>query len=107
MTIAVPKPIHKRRVPKRLNRGKFSRETRDRIFDRDEGLCRACGALGTQIHHVKPKGSGRGRGVYSNGLLVCNACHDQIHKNNDLLTSWQRTFEMIYGPRFFKDEYDL
>jgi 5-methylcytosine-specific restriction endonuclease McrA len=107
MGVAVPKPQYKRRVPKRLNRGKFSKETRERIFDRDEGLCRSCQAIGTQIHHVKPKGAGKGRGVYTNALLVCNSCHEKIHKDNDLLQSWQRTFEMIYGPDFFKDEYDL
>jgi 5-methylcytosine-specific restriction endonuclease McrA len=106
MGVAVPKPHHKRRIPKRLNRGKFSRETREKIFDRDEGLCRSCGALGTQIHHVKPKGSSFGRGVFSNGLTVCNACHTKIHKDNDLLQSWQRTFESIYGPDYFRDEWD-
>lgn len=103
---SVPKPKFKRRKPTRKQRGEFSAKTRQAIIDRDEGLCRVCGRLGGQIHHVQPKGSGKGRGVFSNGMLVCQSCHADIHKNNNKLKFWQRVFEEIYGPNFYKDEFD-
>jgi 5-methylcytosine-specific restriction endonuclease McrA len=107
MGVAVPKPHFKRRVPKRFNRGKFSKETRERIFDRDEGLCRSCGALGhLEIHHVYLKSQG-GRGVTSNGMLVCASCHSEIHQNNKLKEFWQEVFKKEFGSGYFKDEWDF
>jgi 5-methylcytosine-specific restriction endonuclease McrA len=106
MLQAVPKPSHKRRVPKRYDRGKFSKDTRQKILLRDDGVCQQCGGIGTQIHHVVPKGSGKGRGVYENGLTVCNDCHTQIHKDNDLLEYWIDVFTDKYGYGFWKDAYD-
>lgn len=74
---------------------------------RDDGLCRVCGGIATQIHHVKPKSSSKGRGVLTNGMSVCNGCHDAIHRDNEKLKFWQNVFEKIYGPDYYKDEWDL
>jgi 5-methylcytosine-specific restriction endonuclease McrA len=104
---AVPKPKFRRRIPKRVDRGKFSRDTRQKILLRDDGMCQQCGGIGTQVHHVVPKGSGKGRGVYKNGLTVCQPCHTQIHKDNDLLEYWIDVFTDRYGYGFWKDEFDL
>lgn len=106
MLYAVPKPKHKRRIPKRFNRGNFSKETRRKIMLRDDGFCRVCGGFATQIHHVQPKGSGKGRGVYTNGMAVCSDCHAEIHRDNDKLEFWQGIFEKEYGENYFEDEWD-
>lgn len=102
----VPKPNYKRKKPTRKQRGEFSPQVRQDITDRDEGLCRVCGGLGGQIHHVQPKGSGKGRGVFTNGMLVCQPCHADIHKHYGKLKFWQRVFAELYGPNFYKDEWD-
>src|SRR5690625_2721056 len=83
MLQAVPKPKYRRRIPKRVDRGKFSRDTRQKVLLRDNGACQQCNGIGTQLHHCMPKGRG-GRGVYTNALTVCNDCHTQIHKDNSL-----------------------
>lgn len=101
-----PKPSFSRRVPKRVKRANFSTKVRNQIIERDGGCCRVCGVPANQIHHIMPKGAGRGRGVFTNGMLICNGCHLEIHANNELLTSWQHAFEEVYGPRYFKDEWD-
>jgi len=100
-----PKPVHRRRKPTRRERGSFNKVTRDKIIDRDDGLCRVCKGLGTQHHHVMPKSRG-GRGVFTNGLLVCQSCHADIHAHNDKLEHWQRQFEIAYGSDYYKDEWD-
>ena len=102
----VPKPSHKRRVPKRSKRGKFDEVTRKRIIDRDEGKCQECGQRGTEIHHVFYKSRG-GRGVYTNGLLLCYLCHRRLHDNADLSNKWISIFHDKYGANFYKDEFDV
>lgn len=106
MLRAVPKPNHKRRIPKRINRGKFNRATREKILLRDNYSCRVCGTRATQIHHVRPKGSGKGRGVFTNGMAVCNDCHADIHNDVSKLEFWQSVFEKMYGENYYKDEWD-
>lgn len=102
----VPKPKHKRRKPTRRKRGQFSKETAQAIIERDEGLCRVCKKEGTQIHHVMPKGSGKGRGVFTNGMLVCQPCHTEIHQDGNKLQFWKDAFSQMYGNDFYKDDWD-
>lgn len=100
-----PKPNHKRRAPKRGERGKFNKETRDRIIERDGGKCRECGAIGTEIHHVLYKSRG-GRGVFTNGLLLCQLCHKRVHANAELSNKWVARFIDEYGDDFYQDKWD-
>lgn len=102
----VPKPTTKRRKPKRGQRGKFSKRTRDMIIERDEGRCRQCGAIGTEIHHVFPKGR-NGRGTFSNGILLCASCHRLVHEDVIYLNKWIDEFQRTYGNQFYKDGYDI
>lgn len=105
MSMAIPKPSFKRLKPKQGKRGEFSKLTRDIILERDDGYCRVCGGPAQEIHHVKLKSNG-GRGVPKNGMCVCHTCHRHIHDNPELIYFWQRTFEHLYGPNYFKDQYD-
>lgn len=107
MVRKIPKPKHKRRVPKRKNRGEFKRSLRRRVFEEMNGLCQNCGGLATEIHHVKPKGSGNGRGVRSNAMAVCQPCHRKIHDDYDLMRHWQGVYEAEYGADYFRDKWDL
>lgn len=104
---AVPKPQHKRRVDKRIDRNKFTKHVRDQIKDHFEDTCQMCKGRGIHIHHVQPKGSGKGRGVFTNGLLLCNKCHKKVHEDDKLLRYWKEVFKEMYGPDYYKDEEDL
>lgn len=101
----VPKPKHKRRVPKQAKRNEFKENVRKRIFERDNGICQECGRRGEEIHHVVFRSRG-GRGVFTNGLTLCNSCHRRIHLNNDLANKWIGRFKRRYGNDFYKDEWD-
>jgi hypothetical protein len=102
----VPKPSHNRKAPKLSERSKFSKMVRDRVKEEQENLCQQCGRKGVHLHHVKPR-SGGGRGVFTNALLLCNPCHVQIHKDNDLLKYWQKRFREMYGPVYYFDWEDF
>src|SRR5699024_9337077 len=99
------KPNHNRRVPKRSIRNSFDKKTRDKIFEDENNCCQSCGDKATQIHHVMPRSRG-GRGVYTNGMAVCNSCHTVIHKNNKVLKHWQKLYEFVHGKDYYKDEWD-
>lgn len=101
----VPKPTFKRSKPTRKQRNNFSREVREKIYERDEGKCQECFRIGTEIHHVKFRSQG-GRGVVTNGLLLCADCHRKIHQVRKFAKKWQEVFEERYGQDYYKDEWD-
>lgn len=103
----VPKPQHKRRVAKRGDRNKFSKYVRDQVKDHFENTCQMCGGKGHHVHHVQPKGSGKGRGVFTNALLLCNGCHRKVHDDDSLLRYWKEEYRNKYGPLYFMDEEDI
>lgn len=77
---AVPKPKHSRRVPKRVDRGKFTTKTIKEILERDNNQCVRCGSyyLESVPHHVKFKSQG-GTGHKRNGVSICISCHREAH----------------------------
>ncbi|MEH7355094.1 HNH endonuclease [Neobacillus drentensis] len=77
---AVPKPSHKRRVPKRVNRGKFSAKTIKEIRERDNDQCVRCGSYHLEAipHHVVYK-SQLGDNSKRNGVSICLTCHREVH----------------------------
>jgi hypothetical protein len=103
----VPKPSHSRKVKKRGDRGKFSQFVREAVKEHFDNACQMCGGKGIHLHHVEPKGSGKGRGVFTNCLLVCNSCHKKIHADDKLLRYWKEVFREKYGPLYFMDSEDL
>lgn len=77
----VPKPTkHKRRTPKRVNRGKFSTDTIQTIGERDGWICVRCKSpyIENVPHHVIFK-SQLGKGTADNGVTICRPCHDWAH----------------------------
>lgn len=100
-----PKTPYRRRKPNRRKRNNFSKKVREEILERDEGLCQQCGAEGTEIHHVRFR-SQNGRGVATNGVLLCYTCHTKVHQNRDLALQWQKHYESYYGKDYYKDEWD-
>ena len=70
----------KRRTPKRVNKGKFSRTTLKIIGERDEWRCVRCGSykIESTPHHVIYKSQG-GTGTADNGVSICRTCHDWAH----------------------------
>jgi len=102
-----PKKVnHKRKSPKQSLRGEFNRSLRKEIYERDNGLCRQCGKQGSEIHHCKFRSSG-GRGVLTNGVLLCNRCHVRVHRIKEEADKWRRIMEVNYGADYYKDEWDI
>lgn len=101
----VPKPVRKRSKPTRKQRNNFSQKVRQEIYERDNGLCQECGRPGTEIHHCVFRSQG-GRGVFTNGVLLCSDCHRKVHQLRELAEKWRNIMEERYGPDYYKDEWD-
>ncbi|WP_243299122.1 HNH endonuclease [Bacillus litorisediminis] len=82
---AVPKPRHRRRVPKRGNVTKITQKVRKEVMRRSEGKCERCGksqAYSFEMAHLKQASQG-GRGDEPwNIALLCGpsvntgTCHN-------------------------------
>jgi len=102
----VPKPSHNRRVPKQGVRNRFSKEVAQEIIERDDGVCQLCFSMkGTEIHHVMFRSSG-GRGVKSNGILLCPYCHRLAHQEWEVAESLRLRAKKKYGDDYYKDKWD-
>jgi len=100
-----PKKTHKRWKPKHSSRNEFSNKTRQEIWDRENGMCQCCGGRGEEIHHSRFK-SQQGRGVYSNGILLCHNCHEQTHQSREMADYWREWCLERWGDDYYKDIYD-
>ena len=78
---AVPRP--KPRVvdqrERRAVRAQITKTVRAQVWRRDGGRCRACQRRrGTHVHHVRYRSCG-GRWTTANDVLLCQACHQDVH----------------------------
>jgi 5-methylcytosine-specific restriction endonuclease McrA len=76
-----PKVKHKRFKPTRKQQGKFSQETIQAIYIRDNGKCVCCGSakdLEGIPHHIQYRSQG-GKGEKRNGCIICRPCHRWVH----------------------------
>lgn len=87
-------------------RAKFSRAVRKKIMLRDQGGCVLCGRPSNIIHHIKFRSQG-GRGVESNGVVLCANCHNKVHQNNSLAERLRKYAESVYGADYYKDRIDM
>jgi hypothetical protein len=101
----VDKPHHKRIVKQKGDRGEFPPAVRKKIVQDQNGQCQICGRPTTHIHHVWPRGR-HGRGVYTNGLLACNYCHNPLIHGGPYLQYFIDQFVKKYGPEFYMDDID-
>jgi len=79
MPVPKPKP---QVIIKRERRGALAhvrRAVRDTVWRRDGGRCRACQRRrGQHVHHLRYRSHG-GRWTTANCLLLCHACHQDVH----------------------------
>jgi len=62
-------------APRRHNRPKINRVTRERVYARDRGRCRKCGATeDLTIDHIRPLSKG-GKNAIANMQTLCWDCN--------------------------------
>lgn len=103
---AVPKPVHKRRVPKRGARAEFPQSVKKQVYEEQGGLCELCGFRRiTEFHHVR-KRTQSGRGIRTNCSGLCHECHRKVTDRRDLQIYLEKKYEKKYGKDYYKDQWD-
>lgn len=76
-----PKPVHKRKSPKRAERGRIKSNIYAKVFERDQGQCILCGRGDSlQCHHHVYR-SQLGEGTEDNLVMLCVRCHNLAHSS--------------------------
>ena len=82
---AVPKPNHKRRVPKRRSKTRITQAVREEVLERSEGKCERCGitrAYAFEMAHLINASQGGSGNDPANVILLCGpsvntgTCHN-------------------------------
>lgn len=94
------------KVPARGARADFPKEERERIDEAFGGKCAVCGNPNVQYHHAKFR-SGSGRGVFRNGIPLCQVHHELAHKEREVADKWRELLKNTYGGYYYMDKWDL
>lgn len=69
------KPISKKRVC-------VTKETYNKVYERDKGLCRLCGNNNIELHHIYYRSERKDLiNDPDNCIMLCNKCHRLVHSN--------------------------
>ena len=74
------------------------RKKRKLVVLRDGGLCRACGKLGSHVHHTHYRSFGKE--ATEDLVLLCNSCHAKEHKDYWLPNRedfWSKQIQGVHG----------
>lgn len=94
--------------PARSVRNEFSTAAREKIKKVFGLSCNDphCGRPAVDMHHVVYR-SQSGRGVWRNGIPLCDLHHDKVHENKEYREMLTELRIIQYGPHFYKDKWDL
>jgi len=79
--------------------GKLLRELNEKIYERDSCHCVICETWieeGVKFHHEPLKSQG-GQDIESNGVMLCNVCHNERHFGKDTQDYKERCKEYLEG----------
>lgn len=97
--------------PKRSIRNDFTEAEKKKIIKAFGGHCCAeCGNPNIEYHHAKFRSAssvGSGRGVWRNGVPLCNFHHRMCHDNHFYAQKWRDLLRGIHGKYYYMDRWDL
>lgn len=94
-------------IPEKKVRSEFTDRERKLINEAFNGAyCAECQSPYIQHHHAKFR-SGSGRGVWRNGVPLCDTHHRMCHDSRAYADKWRTLLEIMYGPFYFMDKWDL
>jgi 5-methylcytosine-specific restriction endonuclease McrA len=98
MAVPKPKPTVIARRERRAAEAASARQVRAAVWRRDACRCRACnGRQQLQVHHLMRRSRG-GRWTTDNCVLLCRACHQDVHAR--ILTTTGADADRADGVRF-------
>lgn len=72
-----------------------TKETYNKVYERDKGRCRLCGSNQIQLHHIVYRSENKKLiNEPSNCIMLCAKCHELVHSNKHY---WQPKLKEIIG----------
>lgn len=72
-----------------------TKETYNKVYERDKGRCRLCGSNQIQLHHIVYRSENKKLiNEPSNCIMLCAKCHELVHSNKRY---WQPKLKEIVG----------
>jgi hypothetical protein len=72
-----------------------TKETYNKVYERDKGRCRLCGSSQIQLHHIVYRSENKKLiNEPSNCIMLCTKCHEVVHSNKHY---WQPKLKEIIG----------
>lgn len=72
-----------------------TKETYNKVYERDKGRCRLCGSNQIQLHHIVYRSEDKKLiNEPSNCIMLCTKCHELVHSNKHY---WQPKLKEIIG----------
>ena len=76
------------------NKVNVKKEVYQKVYERDNGICRLCGKSNIELHHIRYRSERKDLiNDERNCIMLCTECHQKVHSNKHY---WQpRLLEMI------------
>lgn len=101
-----PKPQHKRRKPKRKDRGKITDKQYQLALGWFGDACSICNGSPVEMHHVTFR-SQMGRGGFRNLMPLCKYHHTKAHQDKGFADELRDMRFEAFGKLYYTDAYDL
>lgn len=102
----VPKPMYKRRKPRKRERGQVNKKQYQEALDWFGDSCSICGNTPIEMHHVTFRSQG-GRGGYRNLMPLCNYHHRLAHQDSNFADELRDMRYEAFGKLYYTDRFDL
>lgn len=90
---------------KRTKACAIPKKVKEKVYERDKGLCIFCGRPGLPEGHVISRAHS-GRGIEQNIITVCRTCHDRMDNSNyrDLYQEQAVKYLKRFYPKWSKEK---
>ena len=99
--------IGKRFKPKQKERNRIKAKDYNKAVEVWGNTCFCGSTQNLQMHHLKFRSSGIGRGGFTNSILLCEFHHRKAHSDYDFRKNLEIQRRRVCGEHFYKDEFDL
>lgn len=79
-------------------RVKVKKEIYQKVYQRDNGVCRLCGKANIELHHIRYRSERKDLiNDEKNCIMLCTECHQKVHSNKHY---WQPILLEMIGDMY-------
>ena len=80
------------------NKVNVKKEVYQKVYERDNGICRLCGKANIELHHIRYRSERKDLiNDEKNCIMLCTECHQKVHSNKHY---WQPILLEMIGDMY-------